>query len=201
MPLNERVFLDVVVHTSFLLSATSFFFSAAIFGDALFVRFDFKTFIKFLGFFLLGISLVLNLISNSYPIASFWMMSAALILLFIGFIIDPLSKFKFIAPIPIVFFPFLSGHILLFVLGLATTVAIFQLAYTTSHRDLIPLGVSFTLISVGEYLYHLKDIEQLKQLALAGSFLYLFASLILLGWVWSYLALRFINRFKSNEAT
>ncbi len=48
MPLNERVFLDVVVHTSFLLSATSFFLSAAIFGDALFVRFDFKTFIKFL---------------------------------------------------------------------------------------------------------------------------------------------------------
>ncbi len=200
MFLNERIFLDVIVHTSFLLSATSFFFSAAIFGDALFVRFDFKTFIKFLGFLLLGISLVLNLL-NLFTLVSFWVMSTALVLLFIGFIIDPLSNFKFIAPLPIVFLPFLSGHILLFVLGLATTVAIFQLAYTTSHRDLIPLGVSFTLISVGEYLYHLKDIEQLKQLALAGSFLYLFASLILLGWVWSYLALRFINRFKSNEAT
>ncbi len=128
-------------------------------------------------------------------------MSAALSLLFIGFIIDPLSKLRILAPLPIVFFPFLSGHILLFILGLATTMAIFQLAYTTKHRDLIPLGVGFTLLSVGEYLYHLKDIEQLKQLALAGSFLYLFASLILLGWVWSYLSLRFINRFKSNEAT
>lgn len=196
--LNERVFLDVIVNASFLLSATAFFFSAAIFGDALFVRFDPKTFIKFLGFLLLGIALVLNLL-YIYPVLSFWIMSGGLVLLFIGFIIDPLSNFKFIAPLPIVFFPFLSGHILFFVLSLLTVVAIFQLAYTTRHRDLIPLGVSFTLISVGEYLYHLKDIESIKQLAAAGSFLYLFASLILLGWVWSYLALRFVNRFKPSE--
>lgn len=111
-------------------------------------------------------------------------------LIFIGFIMDPLSSFKFIAPLPMVFLPFLAGHILFFVLSLLTTVGIFQLAYTTKHRDLIPLGVGFTLISVGEYLYHLKDIEQLKQLVLAGSFLYFFAALILLGWVWSYMALR-----------
>ncbi|MDO8452415.1 MAG: hypothetical protein Q7S79_01540 [bacterium] len=200
MPLESLVFLDVIINASFLLTATAFFFSAAIFGDALFVRFDLKTFIKFLGFLFLGVAFVLNLLNNMYPGLNYWLMSAALVLIFVGFIIDPLSKFKFIAPLPVVFFPFLTGHILFFVLGLASTFAIFQLAYTTRHRDLIPLGVSFTLTSIGEYLYHLKDIEQLKQLALAGSFLYLFASLILLGWVWSYLAIRFVNRFKPSVA-
>ncbi len=201
MSLDSFIFIDVIIQTSFLLSAVSFFFISLLFGDTLLLKFDPKTFIKFLGFLLLGVYFVLNLLNNSYSVFGFWIMSLGLVLIFIGFILDPLSKFKFIAPLPIVFFPFLSGHILFFVLSLLTTFVIFQLAYTTRHRDLIPLGVSFTLISVGEYLYHLKDIENLKQLAVAGSFLYLFASLVLLGWVWSYLALRFINRFKSSGAT
>lgn len=197
MSLDSHIFLGVIVNASFLLSATAFFFCSAIFGDALFVRFDLKSFLKFLGFFMLGGSLLLNLL-NFYPSVALWIMSVALTLLFIGFIIDPLSRFKFIAPIPLVFFPFLSGHILLFILGILTTVGIFQLAYTTKHRDLIPLGVSFTLISAGEYLYHLEDIDKLKQLAVAGSFLYLFASLVLLVWAWSYLAMRFVNVLKSS---
>ena len=188
--LDAFIFPDVIVSTSFLLSATSFFFLAAIFADALLLRFDSRTFIKFLGFLLLGVSLVLNLLNNSYPILSSGIMAVAFVLIFISFIMDPLSSFKLIAPLPIVFFPFLTGHILFFVLSLLTTLGIFQLAYATKHQDLIPLGVGFTLISVGEYFYHLENIVQLKQLALAGSFLYLFASLILLGWGWSYLALR-----------
>jgi len=201
MFLNTFIFLEVITNTSLLLSAVAFFFLAVLFGDALFVRIDLKTLLKSIGFLLLGISCVLNLLNQTYTLPSFLMMSAALSMLFIGFIIDPLSRLSFLAPIPIVFFPFLSGHLLLFVLGLLTTVSIFQLAYTTKHRDLIPLGVGFTLLSVGEYLYHLETIERLNQLALAGSFPYLFSSLVLLGWVWSYLALRFINRFKSNDAT
>lgn len=128
-------------------------------------------------------------------------MASGFVLIFLGFTMDPLSTFKFIAPLPIVFLPFLTGHILFFVLSILTTVGIFQLAYATKHQDLIPLGVGFTLISVGEYFYHLENIVQLKQLALAGSFLYLFASLILLCWGWSYMALRFINRFKPSETT
>jgi len=184
--LDFFIFPEVIKSTSFLLSATSFFFLAAIFGDALFVRFDLKTFIKFLGFLILGLSVILNS----------WMMAVGFVLIFVGFIIDPLSKAKFIMPLPIVFFPFLTDHILFFVLSLITTVAVFQLAYVTKHQDFIPLGVGFTLISVGEYFYHLENVEQLKQLALAGSFLYLFASLILLGWGWSYLVLRLKNRLK-----
>ncbi len=199
MSLDSQIFLDVIIPTSLLLSATSFFLSSAIFGDALFVRFDLKTFIKFLGFLLLGAAFVLNILNHSLPVVSFWLIALALVLLFVGFIMDPLSKFKFLAPLPVVFLLFLSGHILLFVLSLLTTMAIFQLAYTTRHRDFIPLGVSFTLISVGEYLFHLEIIDGLKQLAVAGSFLYLFASLVLLAWVWSYLALRFFYRFNSTE--
>jgi len=187
--LDSFIFPDVIIPTSLLLSVTSFFFLAAIFGDALFVRFDLKTFIKFLGFLILGISVIL----------SSWMMSVGFVLIFVGFIIDPLSKAKFILPLPIVFFPFLTDHILFFVLSLITTVAVFQLAYVTKHQDFIPLGVGFTLISVGEYFYHLENVEQLKQLALAGSFLYLFASLVLLGWGWSYLVLRFKNKFKPDQ--
>lgn len=201
MSFESFIFLDVIIQTSFLLAAISFLLIAALFGDSLLLRFESRTVMKFLGFLVLGIVFVLHLFNNSYPIISSWLMSGALVLIFIGYVLDPLSKLKFIAPLPIVFFPFLGGHILFFVLSLLITVAVFQLAYTTRHRDLIPLGVSFTLISVGEYLYHLEDIERLKQLALAGSFLYLFASLILFGWVWSYLALRFFNTIKFNEAT
>ena len=201
MLLNEWIFLDMIVNTSLLLSATSFFIVSLMFGDALFARFNLKTFMKFLGFLLIGVTFILNLLHISYPVLIFWFMSAGLVLLFLGFILDPLSKLKFFAPLPLVFFPFLNDHILFFVLSLMITVGVFQLAYTTSHRDLIPLGVSFTLISVGEYLFHLKDIEQLKQLAVAGSFLYLFASLILLGWAWSYIALRLIYLLKRKKSS
>lgn len=193
MSLDSLIFLDVVSQASFVLSAVAFFLLSLLFGDTLLLRFDLRTFVKFLGFLLLGISFLFVAFHNSYPSLSFWMSAVALVLIFIGFIVDPLSRLQFLAPLPIVFFPFLTGHILLFVLDLMITVGIFQLAYTTRHRDFIPLGVGFTLISIGEYFFHLKDVVLLKELASAGSFLYLFASLILLGWVWSYLAIRFIH--------
>ncbi len=198
MPLNTFIFLDVIVQTSFLLSGAAFFFLALLFGDALLVRFEFKTFLKSLAFFLFGCSLIMNWLKFSDSIAIFWLMPIALCLLFIGYILDPLSRLRFILPLPAVFFPFLKGHILLFVLGLLTTLVIFQLAYTTKHRDLIPVGVGFSLLSIGEYFYHLETIDKLSQLAKAGSFLYLFSALVLLGWVWSYLAIRFINIRKKN---
>src|SRR3989344_4582672 len=191
MLLDSRIFLDVVVNASFVLTSASFLLLSALFGDALITRFDLKTFLKALGFGLLGLSSIFNL-SLGMPVG--------LLLILFGFILDPFSKLRPLMPLPIVFLLFLNGHILLFVLGLLITLAVFQLAYTTSHRDLMPLGIGFTLLSIGEYFYHLKGIEHLSQLSLAGSFLYLFASLIFLGWLWSYMGIRFFKvKFKAEE--
>ncbi|TSC65942.1 MAG: hypothetical protein CEO21_293 [Microgenomates group bacterium Gr01-1014_80] len=203
MSIDSHIFLEVIEYASFLLSALSYFLLAVLFSDALLVRFDLKTFFKSLGFILLFGATVLNLLQSNYSGVTLWIMAAALSLLFWGFTLDPFSKFKFISPLPLVFLPFLNGHILLFVLGLITTIAIFQLSYTTSHRDFIPLGVGFTLMTVGEYFYYLESLEHLRALSGAGPFLYLFATIVLLGWAWSYLATRFINLIKSRppEAT
>lgn len=186
MSIDSFIFIDVISNASYLLTAVAFFMLSALFFDALIAVFDIKTCIKSLGFCILGLGWIFHL-----P----WLMSGALFLLFIAFALDPFSKMRFAIPLMIIFPFFISGHILAFVFSLMITFVILQLAYSTSHRDLIPLGVGFTLISVGEYLYHLKTIESISQLSAAGSFLYLFASLILLGWVWLYLALRFIKKF------
>ena len=184
MLLDSRIFLDVVVNTSFVLTAAATIFLAALFADTLFLRFDLKTFLKSLGFGMFGIFWILNINLG---------LIAGLLFIFIGFVLDPFSKLRPLTPLPIVFLLFLSDHLLLFVLGLLITISIFQLAYTTSHRDLMPLGVGFVLLSIGEYFYHLKGIEHLSELSLAGSFLYLFASLIFLGWLWSYIGVRFFR--------
>ncbi len=198
MPIETFIFLDIIVTASFVLSVAAFFFLGMLFADALVVRFELKTLVKSLGFFLFGASLLMHWLKFSDSIAVLWIMPVAFCLLFFGYILDPLSRFRFMLPLPIVFFPFLKGHILLFVLGLLVTVVIFQLAYTTKHRDFIPLGLGFCLLSIGEYFYHLGTIERLKYLSAAGSFLYLFSSLVLLGWVWSYLAIRFIKIKKDS---
>lgn len=188
--------IDIITNASFLISGIAFLALSILFGDALLLRLELRTLIKSLSFLMMTVYFLLNLFHFGIS-AIFWLMAVSLTLLSISFIIDPLSKFKFLFPLPILFLPFLKDHLLLFALGLTATLAIFQLAYTTKHRDLIPLGVGFTLMSMGEYLYHLQSYESLNYLSAAGSFLYLFASLVLLTWIWSYLAIRFINLIKS----
>lgn len=200
MVIETFVFLDVVQLTSKILAGASFFFLATIFGDTLFLRFDLKTFLKSLGFFILSGAMFVTMVGDTYQDILFWIMSAAFSMIFVGFVIDPLSRFRFLTPLPLLFFPFLKGHILLFVLASITTGAIFGLAYTMRHRDLIPLGVGFTLLAAGEYLYHLETIERLRQLGPSGSFLYLFAAVILLGWGWSYLVMRFVSLLRLRKA-
>lgn len=190
--------IEVITNASFFISAVAFFALSLLFGDALLLRFELKTFIKSLGFILLGTSSVINLINHDYTAISIWMMAGALYLIYASLVLDPLSKLKYLLPLPLIFFFFLSGHMLLFAIGVITTIAVFQLAYTTQHRDFIPFGAGFILLSVGEYLYYLETTAHLNYLSAGGSFLYLFASLVLLAWAWSYLAIRFVNLLKSG---
>ena len=87
-------------------------------------------------------------------------------------------------------------------MGLFISMAIFQLVYITKHRDLIPLGVGFALISVTEYLYFLEGVENFKNVAAAVVIPYIlaaldiFASFILIYWIWPYVSLRFPNLLK-----
>ncbi len=187
--------IETINNASFLISGIAFLTLSLLFGDTLLLRFEIRTFIKSLGFLMLAGASFLHLFQIN-TLLPFWLSALSLVLIYIAFITDPLSKFKLLFPLPLIFFPFLTSHLLLFALSVISTISIFQLVYTTQHRDLIPLGVGFTLISAGEYLYHLKTMENLSSLSAAGSFLYLFASLILLIWVWSYLAIRFFHLIK-----
>jgi len=87
-------------------------------------------------------------------------------------------------------------------MGLFISMAIFQLVYITKHRDLIPLGVGFALISVTEYLYFLEGVENFKHVSAAVVIPYIlaaldiFASFILIYWIWPYVSLRFPNLLK-----
>ncbi len=189
---------EIIRNASFLISAISFLGMAVLFGDSLLLRFDLKTFLKSLGFLLLTGASIINLFNHQYTQISIWLFVAGFLLIFVGFIIDSHSILKLSFPIPLVLLFILRDHLLLFFLGGFIAASVFQLVYTTKHRDLIPLGVGFVLIAAGEYLYSLESMSKLAPIADAGSFLYLLSCSVLLLWLWAYLALRVVYLFKSG---
>lgn len=188
--------LQLTIAVSSILSAVAFFGMLFLFADSLFLRFELKTFLKSLGFVLLGSAALLSLFKPEMLLIP-WTTAGGFTLLFIAFIIDAHSRVRFLFPLPVLLIFFLHGHILFALLSLLTALAIFQLVYTTKHNDMIPLGIAFVLITVGEYFYNLQSVEGLKTIAVAGAFLYLFASGVLLFWIWTYLAIRMIYLLRS----
>lgn len=188
--------LEIVTNVSFLISAITFFGLVILFGDSLLLRFEARTFLKAVGFLLLGIGSLINLFNHSYTQISIWVFIFGFFIIFVSLLLDPHSILKIILPSPLILIIFSRDHLFLFCLGILIAIAIFQLIYTTKHKDFIPLGVGFVLITAGEYLYSLEKMSNLASLAAAGAFLYLLASLVLLAWLWSYLALRFVYLFK-----
>jgi len=71
--------------------------------------------------------------------------------------------------------------------------AVMQLAYTTKHKDLIPFGIGFVLITMGEFFKALG-----AEFLASGAILDIFASIALFFWLWQYLVIRFglKKRFK-----
>lgn len=169
-----------------------------LFADALFLQFEIKTLLKALGFVALSASFLLRFFDHSSTQTYVLINTAALYAVLFGMAIDYHSKLKFFPILPLAAFFVFGGHMLLFVEAALIAIVIFQLVYTTKHKDLIPLGAGFVLIAMAEYLYSLETKANLSQLAIAGAFPYLFASVVLILWLWSYVVLRFVHVLKSD---
>ena len=172
--------------------------------DALLFRFEIKSFIKTVGFLLLTAAFALSLserflnVNHSFVI---WTESIGLWALFVGFIFDSHSKLQLLTLFLIAATLFLKNHLLLSVEAFLITLVVLQLSYFYKHKDLIPLITAFFLISLAEFLKYLNSFKGFENMALAGSFSYIFAAIILFYWLWSYLTIRFnLKQSKANRS-
>lgn len=188
----------IAFNFSLLLFALVCFGLLILFADALLLQFEIKTFLKVLGFAALSASFLLRFFDHSSTHLHILINTAALYVILFAMAIDFHSKLKFFPIFPLAAYFVFGGHGLLFVEAALIAVVIFQLVYTTKHTDLIPLGAGFVLIAMGEYFYSLETKTTLSQLAIAGAFPYLFASVMLLIWLWSYMVIRFVHVLKSG---
>lgn len=185
-----------------IISIVSNFAASSIFAaigwlyiDALLLRFELRSALKCLAFTLLTIAFAQNFAAELFkinsPVPSFWIQSIALYLMFGAFIADTHSRLQILTIFAIALLFFFKNHALLAIQALMIALAILQLAYNTKHKDLIPLVTGFILMSTGEFFYYLNNIKGFENISQAGNFLYIFASIALFYWLWSYLAIRF----------
>ena len=172
--------------------------------DALLFRFEIKSFIKTVGFLLLTAAFALSLserflnVNHSFVI---WTESIGLWALFVGFIFDAHSQLQLLTLFLIAATLFLKNHLLLSVEAFLVTLVVLQLSYFYKHKDLIPLITAFFLISLAEFLKYLNSFKGFENMALAGSFSYIFAAIILFYWLWFYLTIRFnLKQSKANRS-
>ena len=160
-----------------------------LFIDSLFVRFEIKTFFKALGFAVFGTYQVMSLLnfmgSLIAPNQVSWIGSVGLYLIFISLIFDPHSKLNLAFILPPILFILFGGHTLLALQAFLVSVSTFQLAYTTHHKDLIPFGVGFVLVAIGEFFLSLGE-----NFLAASAIIFILASAYLFYWLWQYLVIR-----------
>jgi len=159
-------------------------------ADSLAIRIEIKTFLKAAGFGILGIASTLNFLNPLFNFdlsqISIWLISSSLYLIFLAFILDPHSKLQLGFILAIIALFFLHKHVLLSLQAALISAAVLQLAYTTKHRDLIPFGMGFVLITIGEFFQVLG-----AEFGVSSAILYIFASISLFAWIWQYLIIRF----------
>ena len=170
--------------------------------DALLFRFEVKSFIKAAGFLLLTGGVASNfaesfLVVNQTFIT--WIIGLGFWMLFVGFILDTHSRLQLLTIFLIVAVLFLKNHLLLSVEVLLVTLAVLQLSYIYKHKDVIPLITAFFLVSLAEFLKYLNNFKGFENMSLSASILYIFASVTLLYWLWSYLTIRFNLKHKSTN--
>ncbi|OGH19833.1 MAG: hypothetical protein A3D74_02240 [Candidatus Levybacteria bacterium RIFCSPHIGHO2_02_FULL_37_13] len=193
---------NIVEPIALLTFAAACFSLCWLFVDSLMLRIEMKTMLKALGFAGLGIGSTLTFFDQSIPTSFLhvliWLTSISFFAIFLAFIADPQSKFQLGIIIAIVALPFLKDHDFLTLQAILIALSMLQLAYTTKHRDIIPLGIGFALIAIAEFFYSLKTKEGFEGMETAGAFLYLFSAVALFSWVWSYLKIRFIDVSKRS---
>ena len=186
---------------SYLASASVFAVLGWLFADALAIRIEIKTLFKTIACFMITIALALRVIQIFMPLMPglpLWLESLGLWLLFAAFILDSHTKLQFLAIVALVFLFLFREHSLLAIQASLVAVLVLRLAHVTKHNDLIPFGVGFVLMAVGEFFYTLKKQTMLGNLQTAGDFLYIFASIALFYWLWQYLVIRFNLKPRHN---
>ena len=128
-----------------------------------------------------------------------WIIGLGFWMLFVGFILDTHSRLQLLTIFLIVAVLFLKNHLLLSVEVLLVTLAVLQLSYIYKHKDVIPLITAFFLVSLAEFLKYLNNFKGFENMSLSASILYIFASVTLLYWLWSYLTIRFNLKHKSTN--
>jgi hypothetical protein len=186
---------------SIILSASFLFFGLVsfalfwLYADALAIRIEIKTTLKALGFGILGLASTLNFLNPwiEFDLSqlAIWLVSISFYLIFLAFILDPHSRLQLGLILAIIALFFLQNHALLSLQAALISAAVLQLAYTTKHKDLIPFGLGFVLVTIGEFFQTLG-----VEFVISGAILYLFASISLFFWIWQYLTIRFNLKVK-----
>jgi len=181
---------SILLSASFLLFGLVSFALFWLHADALAIRIEIKTTLKALGFGILGLASTLNFLNSwiEFDLGSLtiWLISIAFYLILITFLLDPHSKLQLGIILAIIALFFLKNHQLLALQAALISAAVIQLSYTTKHKDLIPFGLGFVLVTIGEFFQGLG-----KEFAVSGAILYIFASISLFFWLWQYLVIRF----------
>lgn len=185
--------VEIILRVSVIFFAVICLSLSWLFFDALRLRFEIKTFLRLLGFLMLGIGfggIVANpSVLNTIPLL-LWVKIAGLYTIFVSCAFDAHSKFRITLVFGIILLAFLKDHSALAILALLIALNVFQLAYSTKHRDLIPMGTGFILIAIAEFFRSIET-KELAGLSLASAFLYIFASASFFLWLWQYLIIRF----------
>jgi len=157
-----------------------------------------NVFFSAVGFGLLSIASGVNFFLHAYTNLSFTIAIMAYSCLILSIVTDKHAIFPFTIPFPLIAILLLAQHKLLFSLALTTVIAYVYLSFKLSHQKLIPLLVAFSLVTIGEYFYSMQNSTDFPAISTAGIFMYLFAALILLGWLMFYLIREMITLWKSN---
>lgn len=182
-----------ITNVSFLIFAIASFTLSSILAYSLIANFELKAFLKAAGLAILGFAFFLNFLSHSFSQITVWLLSISFFLISLATVTDKHSKLRLTIIINIFVFFFLKNHNLLFVQALLIAITTFQLIYTPNHRNLIPFGIGALLVTLGEYFYSFESSGNLMQIVPAGSFLYLFASLVIFAWILYYLIRQIVN--------
>ena len=192
--------VQIITLFSNFITASVFATLTWLFADALTVRLEVKTLFKTVGCTLITAAIILDLFHQGFfsltqPFNllqfTFWLQSLGLWLLFVAFVFDSHSKLQFLFVIAIVTIFLFRGYTLLTIQSALIALTTLALAYVTKHKDLIPLGVGFVLITAGHFFYALEQLRGFEGLGVTGSFLNIFASISLFVWLWQYLIIRF----------
>ena len=193
--------MQIIILTSLVIISSVFATITWLFFDALKIRIEIKSLLKGVGSLILTVAftlLTIDQLSSRVKIGPnliFYLQALGFWLIFSAFTFDAHAKLRLLWILAIISLFLLRDYTLLATQSLMIAIVCLSIAKLTKHNDLIPFGVAFVQISAAEFFFKLEEGGGLKGIGSAGYFLYIFASILLFLWLWSYLVIRFnINK-------